>query len=317
MNAGRQAHSITYAVWVSHYVRGEQNDALETARTMLRQAEQNRSDGHRLTALRALGISQTITGALLPARDTFGKARALAQSVERSNEQRLAVAYRFAADPEIATQFHVALALWAIGETEQGSATARQAVAAARAMGHAHTLGHALAHGAFFAAVCEEADDALALSEETLAFSARHDMGLWEAYGFTLKGYALALRGEAERSAQAMDEGLARLARTQTGAMVPLYRAMHARTLASLGRFDDAEREASAVRHELHFGSERYFWAECTRLLGEYLELCPGANPADIEAAHARALAFAREQKASAWEARASASLGRCYARQR
>ncbi len=59
-----------------------------------------------LTALRALGISQMIIGEPVMARDTFAQAQELALVVQQqSREHRIAVAQRFAADPEIATQF--------------------------------------------------------------------------------------------------------------------------------------------------------------------------------------------------------------------
>jgi predicted ATPase len=113
-----------------------------------------------------------------------------------------------------------------------------------------------------------------------------------------------------------MDSGFAWLARTQTGHSVPVHHAVYARTLASLGRFEDAERHASIVRAELESGSERYYWPECQRLLGDYLRLCPGHEPAEVEAAYLSALSHAREQRAKTWEFYATISLARLWADQ-
>lgn len=304
--------SIAYAVWVANYVGGEQDKALDTARGMLKVAEEERNDGHRLTALRALGISQMITGDPAEARRTFERAGALAHSLRgRSKEERMALAYRFAADPEIATQFHVALTLWSLGEAAQAREVAVQALAAARAMGHVHTLGHALAHGAIFAVVCRDADGALALGAETMEFAARHDMELWRGYGAILRAYALALKDDFAGAAPLMERGLGELGHTQTGAMVPLHHAMHACTLGALGRFEAAARHAEHVRHELRRGSERFFWPECHRLLGDYLALCPQRNRGEIEAHYTAAVDLAREQGAKSWESYAAASLSR------
>ena len=137
-----------------------------------------------LSGLRSLGISQMILGDPVTAHSTFTRAEDLAVLVhQQSREQRIAVAQRFGADPEIATQFHVALTLWALGHIDQACALAERTVAAARAMGHVHTLGHALAHGAIVAVVARNTGDALRLSAETIAFADEYDMDLWRAMG--------------------------------------------------------------------------------------------------------------------------------------
>lgn len=316
---GRGPHrfSILYATWVAHYVRGEQDRAFEAARSMLDGAIGDANDGHRLSALRALGISQMITGSAELANRTFDEAHELAEVLrQRSHERRIAVADRFAADPEIATQFHVCLTLWSLGRIDDACTLAANAVEAARAMGHAHTLGHAVTHGAIFAVVCRDVERARSLSAETIEFANKHEMELWKGYGLVLHGFALALKGDLRDSVQFMEPGFASIARTQTGAMVPLHRALHSRTLAALGQFDEARRYAEAVREELRSGSERYFWPECQRLLGDYLGLCPGADRVDIEAAYTSAFALAHRQGARSWQLYAAMSLARFWSEQ-
>jgi class 3 adenylate cyclase/tetratricopeptide (TPR) repeat protein len=306
--------SIAYAVWVSHYVAGAQDKALETARAMLQLARQEGHDGRVLTALRALGISQMITGAPSLARATFEEAGAVARALRgRSPEQRMEVAYRFAADPEIATEFHVALTLWSLGEVEKARRVAERAVEAAREMAHPHTLGHALAHGAIFAVVSRNAAAALELGTETMDFADRHDMELWKAYGAILRAYALALQEEYAASAPLMERGLAAMTKTHTGAMIPLHRAVQAVTLARLGRMDEAATQAQRVAEELRNGSERFFWPECHRLLGDYAGLCASAPSDEAELAYGRALEVAREHGANSWELYAATSLARLW----
>jgi predicted ATPase len=314
MGKGPHRFSILYATWGAHYVRGEQDKAFEAAESMLKGALSDANEGHRLSALRSLGISQMITGALELASDTFEQAHQLAEVLrQRSHERRIAVADRFAADPEIATQFHVCLTLWSLGRVDEACTMAAEAMAAARAMGHAHTIAHAVTHSAIFAVVCRDVERALSLSTETIEFANKHEMELWKGYGLVLYGFALALKGELGDSVRFMETGFASIARTQTGAMVPLHRAMHCRTLAALGRFDEAQRYAQAVRDELCSGSERYLWPECQRLLGDYLCLCPGADRSEIEAAYSGALALARRQGARSWQLYAATSLARLW----
>ncbi len=98
--------------------------------------------------------------------------------------------------------------------------------------------------------------------------------------------------------------------------MVPLHRAMHSRTLAALGRFDEARVYAEAVRGELSSGSERFLWPECQRLLGDYLSLCPDSDRLEIEAAYTSALSLAHRQGARSWQLYAATSLARFWIEQ-
>ena len=315
MGDAPHSFSVSYARWVTFYVRGEHRKAFDIAQGMLERAQREHHDGRILTAMRSLGISQMITGGPATAHETFERAQQVARVLEQqSREKRIAVAHRFAADPEIATQFHVALTHWALGRIDRGADLAARTVESARAMGHVHTLGHALAHGAIFAIVSRDADAALRLSEETVAFADEHDLDLWRGYGSILNGYAQVLAGRVGRSVTVMEAGLKHLGRTQTGAMVPAHHAVHAYALAKLGRMDEAARYAALVREELRSGSERYFWPDCLRWLGDYLRLLPKPDLATVEAAYAEGLAHARAQQARSWELCAATSLAQLWA---
>lgn len=303
---------IQYATWVARYVRGEQDAALKTAHRMMEQSQSN--EGWRLSALRALGISQMVTGTPAVAKVTFEAAASLADVLrQRSNARRLMVADRFAADPEIATQFHVGLTLWSQGYIEESQALVSRAVAEARLMGHAHTIGHAVTHGAIFAVVTRDVPQALRLSAESIEFAEKHDMELWRGYGHVLRGAALALQGDSAGSVRFMDKGFVSLEHTQTGAMVPMHHAVHACTLVTLGRLEHARKHAAEAERELRTGSERYFWPEIQRLLGNYLRHCASTDVSEVENAYTRAMSMASEQHAVAWQLYAAISLARLW----
>ena len=306
--------SVSYAMWVAYYVRGEHLKALDIARDMQARAERDRSDARMLSALRALGIAQMITGELAEADATFSKAQQLAHLLPQSREQRIAVAQRFAADPDIATQFHVGLTLWALGRVDRACALIKETVAAARAMGHAHTLGHALTHGAIFAVAMRDAPTARRLSAEAISFADEHDMELWRGYGAILLGYALVLEGDFAGALPTMERGFARLERTQTGTMVAVHHAAHAYALAAVGRFEEAASEAAIVRAEVESGTERYYWPESLRWMGDYLKLVPGTPIRDVEKAYEASLFFARQQQGRSWELGSATSLAQLWA---
>ncbi len=309
--------SVFYAVWVALYIRGEHDNALDAAATMVREAERDGSSSHMLTALRSFAMSQVITGAPTLALESFERGRVLAGLLRlRSREERIALADRFSTEPDIATGFHLGLTLWSLGRIEAARGVVADALASARALGHVHTLCHALAYSSVIAAFDRRVDEALALSAESMDFAGRHELEMWKGYGSIIHAHARAQAGDAEGSIREMEDGFAWLARTQTGHSVPVHYAVHARALASLGRFDEAERYAAMVRTELASGSERYYWPECQRLLGDYRRLCPGREPVEVESAYRKALAFAREQGAKTWEFYAAISLAGWWADQ-
>jgi adenylate cyclase len=309
--------SVFYAVWVALYIRGEHDKALETAGSMVREAERDSNNSHMITALRSLAMSQVSTGAPALALESFNRALALSGSLRpRSREERIALADRFSTEPDIATGFHLGLTLWALGRIDAARSVVAEALASARALGHVHTLCHALAYSAVIAAFNRSVDEALALSAETIDFASRHELEMWKGYGSIIHAHAQSLNGDAEGAIRVMESGFAWLAITQTGHSVPVHHAVHARALALLHRFDEAGRYAAMVRTELESGSERYYWPECQRLLGDYLRLCPGSEPSEVEAAYLTALSLARQQHAKTWEFYAAISLARLWADQ-
>ncbi len=309
--------SIENANWSAHYVRGEQAEALATAYRTVEQAGER--EGLRLLGMRALGLSLMMTGDPVAAERTFAESEQLAWRLrERSRgtrARRLAVADRYAADPEIATQFHIALTWWSLGRIEEAEQLAAKAIADARDIGHAHTLGHALAHGAIFAVVDRDVPLALSLSAEAIEYAEKHDMELWHGYGYALHGFALALHGAHADAQVFLEQGIISFERTQTGAMVPIHRAMYALTLTTLGLFDQAQVHIQAVESEMRNGAERYFWPGCQRLLGDCASLRPTARRDEPEEIYQLALSIARQQRAVSWELEVATSLARWWAK--
>jgi tetratricopeptide (TPR) repeat protein len=315
LNDSQRAFWVSYARWVVYYVRGEHATAQSIASDMLQRARLDNHSGRELTALRALGISEMIGGAPHAADSTFARADQLAAQVWQQPERRLAVAQRFAADPQIATQFHVALTHWALGRVDRARELSAQAIHAARQMGHVHTLGHALTHGAIVAVIDRDPDLACRLCTEADAVAEKHGMELWRGYGKILHGYALALNGDLDQAAGLLQAGLERLSRTQTGTMVAMHHAVCAWTLTRLGKSEDAAVHERAACAELNDGTERYFWPETLVWLGRKSEQDrAGDGPGQAERLYWRALEEARRQQALGWELRAATALGGLWA---
>lgn len=307
-----QRFSIEYANWLACYVRGEHAKAIDAAARMIDQSQDHQ--GSRLAAMRALGISQMVTGNPIAASETFDQAQVIVEALrERSKARGTAIADRYAADPEISTQFHVGLTWWSLGRVDEAWKLVNRSLDEARAINHAHTMSHGVAHGAIFAVVCHDVPRALALSAEAIEIAERFDMELWRGYGLVLHGFALALSGDLLASVPFMEQGFASLQQSETGAMIQIHHAMHAKTLALLGRPEQAGLHAAAAYKELQSGSERYLWPECQRLLGDYLRCREDSQPVDIEQAYQRAVQWAREQGSISWQLYAATSLAKWY----
>lgn len=301
----------SYALWVVHYVRGEHLLAHRIACEMLAKAQAAASPGRTLAAMRSRGISEMILGQPSSAGLLFDEADARARDLQsRPSEQRMAVAQRFAADPEIATRFHVALTHWALGRPEAAWEIAARAVSEARAMGHVHTLGHALVHGAIVAIVDLNPERALALCIEAAEFATQHGMSLWLGYAQILRGHALVLSGRTDAGADALVNGLDRMRQMETGTMVPLHDAVCAWALAAAGQRAQARVHADHVALELRQGCERYFWPDMLVWWARYLALTPGGADAQVEAALRQALDEAEAQGAWGMALKAATALG-------
>lgn len=302
---------VNYARWVVYYVRGEHLTAHRIACEMLEKARAASSQGRTLAAIRARGISEMILGLPVAARRSFEDADERNSELKsRPSDQRMAVAQRFAADPEIATQFHVALTRWALGYPDEGLAISAQAIRDARAMAHVHTLGHALVHGAIVAVVDRDPDLALPLCTEASEFASHHGMALWLGYAQMLQGHALALAGKVEAGVEALTSGLGRMRQMETGTMVPLHDAICAWGLAALGRAEEAKPYAECVRQELRQGCERYFWPDMLIWWARYLALSSGGTDLEVEMTLQQSLDEANAQNAPAMSLKAATALG-------
>jgi tetratricopeptide (TPR) repeat protein len=305
--------TITYGLWVATYLRGDQDRALNIAQEMLGWAEQDKKTSHMISGLRSLAISQMIAGSPGEAEASFEAANELSDAKPiLPHDRRVAVAQRFAADPELGTRFHYGLTLWSLGKIAQARKQTLDALAEARSLEHVHTLAHALTHASIAAVLERDTEQALALASETVTFAEEYDLQMWNGYGSILQAAALALRGDDVGSVPIMEIGFERMRRSQTGCMVPFHHALHARTLARIGEFDKAQVHADLVRQEIRTGSERYLWPECHRLLGDYLRLC-GASLDDVEAQYQKAYDLARQQGAISWECCAAISLAEIW----
>jgi DNA-binding SARP family transcriptional activator len=204
------------------------------------------------------------------------------------------------------------LALWFLGRPDSALARATRALELARDRSRAYSLATARAQMAVVHQCRREPEAALEWAEATIAAAQQLGYVYREAMGRVLRGWALALLGDAAQGVREISEGLA--ASRNTGARMddPHYLALLAEAQLRAGEMD-AGLAAVAEALELARRERSLFYEpELHRLDGA---LHAAAGRVDLaEAGLRRGLARAREQGSRALELRIATDLARLLA---
>jgi predicted ATPase len=187
------------------------------------------------------------------------------------------------------------------------------ALALAYQVAHAASLAHAELFAALLAQWCR---DVPAVQGHADAL-----MSLGEEHGFThrleqvwlLRGWVLAMQGEAARGVAQIRQGLAATQGRSLKLFHPYFLAVLAEAYGRAGQ-PQAGLQVLAEAMTLIATTEIRWWeAEVYRLQGELLLHLPSPDVPQAEAAFLRALDVARRQQAKALELRAALSLARLW----
>ena len=201
------------------------------------------------------------------------------------------------------------LALWFLGRPDSALARATRALELARDPSRTYSLATARAQMAVVHQCRREPEPALEWAEATIAAAQQHGYVYREAMGRVLRGWALALLGEAAQGVGEISEGLA--ASRGTGARMddPHYLALLAEAQLRAG---DADAGLAAVAEALELAQRErslFYEPELHRLDAA---LHAAAGRGDIaEACLRRGLERAREQGSRTLELRIATELAR------
>jgi predicted ATPase len=204
--------------------------------------------------------------------------------------------------------------LWLLGHPDQALERSREALALARRLGHPYTLGFALFVAASFHQLRREDEAARERNEEVLQLSTEKGFPLFAVGGDILKGWMLAIAGQAEAGIAQMREGLETCQAMGTEIQRSHWLALLAEAQASAGQVEAGLRTLAEALAFVEKTGERYYEAEIYRLKGELL-LRQG-DEADAEASFHEAIEVAQGQSAKSWELRATVSLCRLWQQQ-
>ena len=291
------------ALATSYYAKGEIVRSAELAKQALTLAE-------RAGAIYLLSAHYAVGSAALYQGEFPQALHHLEQTIELYDPaEHGPFAHTFGSDRGVVSRSYAAWCHWFLGRPDRALTTTQEAVALARRVEHPFTLATALAFVAVLHFLRGEREMSLEHAEETIALSERLGFPLYLGVGRALRGWAQADAGE--RGVAEIQQALAELARTGTGAGAPLFLALLAETTWRVGRYDHALGALGlAVARAEETG--QHFWdAELHRLRAQILLDKGDGAEEQAEALFRRSLEISVGQKARSLELRTATSYAR------
>jgi predicted ATPase/DNA-binding winged helix-turn-helix (wHTH) protein len=316
-----------YGIWVFHYTRAELHTAQELAEQLLTLAEKSQDAALRMEAHHALGNTLHRRGELTTARAHLEQGIALYDPQQHRGHASL-----YGLDDGVAGLGYVALVLWVLGYLDQARERIHEMLTLARELSHPLSLAWAYNITAWHHQFRREGHLTQAQAEAGIALCTEHGFAQLLAVGTILRGWALAAQGKGEEGIVQMHQGLA--ACQETGAQIarPRYLAMLAEAYGATEQATEGLGLLAEAVTVAQTTGERFFEAECHRLMGELLlkskiqsskpkggkSLASGGQSAVARAEECfqQAIDLARRQHAKALELRAVQSLSRLWQRQ-
>ena len=210
----------------------------------------------------------------------------------------------------------MAQVLWGLGYNDQAEQRSQEALALAQQIGHTPSLAHAQFFAAILAQSRRDIAATYARADALIAFATAQGLAHRVEQGRILRGWALAMQGDAAAGVAHIRQGLAARQDVEHKLGRPYYLALLAEASGQAGQ-PEAGLTALAEACTLVAATEERWWeAEVYRLQGELLCQRPLSDVDQAEACFQQALHVARHQQAKSLELRAAMSLARLWQQQ-
>jgi predicted ATPase/DNA-binding winged helix-turn-helix (wHTH) protein len=218
--------------------------------------------------------------------------------------------------PRITSYAWILRPLWQLGYADQAQQRCQEALALAQQLGHTPSLAlveyfaAALSQFRRDAAATYARADALMTLADTQGFELRLEQGRM------LRGWALAMQGDAATGVAHIRQGLAASQGVGPATLLPHWLGMLAEAYVEA---EQPEAGLTVLTEALTLVARteaRWWEAELSRLKGELLLQLPSPDVRQVEACFQQAIDVARRQQAKALELRAALSLSRLWQQQ-
>jgi predicted ATPase len=164
--------------------------------------------------------------------------------------------------------------------------------------------------------MCREVPRTQAHAEVLITLATDQEFPQYLAQAMPLQGRAQAANGQGDEGTTHIDRGLASYQATGSTRERLYYLALLAETFAQAGQISKGLQALDEGLATVAKSRARWWEAELYRLRGELLLRQAAAQPEEAEACFQQALAVAHRQQAKSWELRAAVSLSRLWQRQ-
>jgi predicted ATPase len=225
-------------------------------------------------------------------------------------------AFRAGIDLGVWCRSHAAQALWVLGYPAQALGRNHEALILAQGLSHPPSLAAVLFYVAYIHGYRREAPATQERAETAMALASAQGVPQWLTVGTMLRGWALAMQGQAEEGAAQIRQALAAWRAMGAGMAVSHWLVLLAEAHRHAGQAEEGLRLlAEAVAHVDSTGEQTYT-AEGYWLQGELLLRQTIPDEAQAETCGHQALDIARHQQTKSWELRAATSLARLWQQQ-
>jgi TOMM system kinase/cyclase fusion protein len=306
-----QLFPVLFGLWRFYLAQAEHQTAHELAEQCLSLAHRLHDPACLLQAHFALGGSFWFLGELAPAHAHLEQGIAL-----YDRQAHRALAFRAGVDLGVWCLSYAAIVLWLQGYPDQGLRRASEALTLAQALSHPHSLAAVLFYVALIhgfrreeRATREQVDAAMALASE-------QGFPHWLAQGSPLRGWVLAIQGQAEEGIAQSQQVLAALRATGAKLALSWMLSLLAEAYGKAGQVEAGLQTLAEALALVDQTQERFYEAELYRLQGELLLARSAEYHAETETCFRQALDVARRQQAKSLELRAATSLSRLWQQQ-
>jgi DNA-binding winged helix-turn-helix (wHTH) protein/predicted ATPase len=300
---------ILRGLWNYYNNRAELRIAHELAEQFFSLAQRQDDVGILLWGhcLQGMG-NQYYRGAFASARDHFAQALVLYDRF-----QHRSLMFQYGQDPGVLALAQFSWMSWMLGYPEQALGKSHDALALAKELTHPYSLAAVLTWVALLHQFRRERQAVRQLAEAIMAIASENGFAQRLAWGESLRGWALAAPGQAAKSLEQIQRGLAALHATGQELWRPYNLALLAEAYREDGYAEDGLRALDEALAFVEATGDCLWEAELHRLKGDLLlRQTPSDDHQSVTCFH-RALDTARHQQAKSLELRAATSLAHLW----
>lgn len=220
---------VLWGLWLYSKVRSELVKAQEMAEELSVLARQLCDPNLALQSHQALGMTAFCRGRPVIAVGHVEQASTLYDSHRHRNH-----AYLFGQDPSVMCKSFGAIALWQLGFADQAMRQIEEAIRVSRDLSPS-SQAIALHFAAMLYQLCKNNDRVLECSTASTTIAAEHGFSFWLAGGTILKGWAVAVLGDADDGIRLLRDGLRDWNATGSITYKTYYLGLLAETLSNQG----------------------------------------------------------------------------------